>query len=404
MAEELEHYAQRIAADANRKISSGEIFAKILTPNDDSGRHGVLIPSDVYSFFPDFVIPDIAENATVEFDGFDSLKKSPFTLAYKYYQRYPERRITRLNGLINERTQGRRLIVFLRLKLDDGSVEYFIDAALESDKNKFAMLVQILFGSEVQLIPGIFVRKELTARLFSIDAPLASLLGKFDEVKELGWVDSLRTGDTGIGYTFETMIGVKENNSREADYQGIEIKCKQSKDGNSRGGKINLFQQVPEWTRKLSGMERLKLIGKRESDGTYSCHSQITALPNNLDLRLALKEIDQRIDLLKGSEEIGYWLYNVLQKRLLEKHSRAVFIKANVRTSKDKIQFKYGELVYCERPSIERFIDLVKTRDIVFEFVMAERSGKARNHGYPWRLGHAELLDSLFGLQISLRG
>lgn len=403
MAEELERYAQRIAADSRRKVTSGEIFAKILTPNDDSGRHGVLIPSDVYSFFPDFVIPDITQNATVEFDGFDSLKKNPVTLAYKYYQRYPERRITRLNGLINEHAQGRRLIVFLRLKLDDGSIDYFVDATLENDSTKFAMLTQMLFGSGIQLVPGVFVRKEITAGLFSIDAPLESLLGKFDEVKELGWVDSLRTGDTGIGYTFETLIGVEENNSREADYQGIEIKCKQTKAGNARGGKINLFQQVPEWTQKLSGMERLKLIGKQETDGTYSCHSQITALPNNLDLRLALKEIDQRIDLLKGSEEIGYWLYDVLQKRLLEKHSRAVFIKANVRNNKDKIQFKYDELIYCEKPSIERFIDLVKTRDIVFEFVMAERNGKLRNHGYPWRLGHNELLDSLFGLQIRLR-
>lgn len=403
MAEELERYAQRIAANAGRKISSGEIFAKILTPNDDSGRHGVLVPSEVYSFFPDFVIPDVTQNATIEFDGFDSLKKTPITLAYKYYQRYPERRITRLNGLINDHTQGRRLIVFLRLKLDDGDVDYFVDAVLESDSTRFAMLTQMLFGPEVPLVPGVFVHKEITADLFAIDASLESLLGKFDEVKELGWVDSLRSGDTGIGYTFETMIGLKENNSREADYQGIEIKCKQTRTGNARGGKINLFQQVPEWTQKLSGMERLQLIGKQEIDGTYSCHSQVTALPNNLGLRLALKEIDQRIDLLKDSEEVGYWLYDVLQQRLLEKHSRAVFIKACVRKGKEKVQFKYNELVYCEKPSIERFVNLVKTRDIVFEFIMAERKGKVRNHGYPWRLGHDELLDSLFGLQIQLR-
>lgn len=404
MAQELEHYAQQIAAVANRKISSGEIFAKILTPNDDSGRHGVLIPSDVYSFFPDFVIQDNNQNATIEFGGFDSLKKCSSTLAYKYYQRYPERRVTRLNGLINERAQGRRLIVFLRLKLDDGSNDYFIDATLESEANKFSILTQMLFGSDVELLPGVFVRKEITAGVFSIDAPLESLLEKFDGVKEMGWVDSLRSGDTGIGYTFETLIGVAENNSREADYQGIEIKCKQAKAGNAKGGKINLFQQVPEWSHALSGMDRLKRIGKQEADGTYSCHSQVTVLSNNLGLHLSLREIDKRIDLLKGSDEVGYWLYDVLQKRLLEKHSRAVFIKANVRTAKEKIQFKYDELIYCERPSIERFVDLVKTRDIVFEFVMAERKGKLRNHGYPWRLGHDELLDSLFGLQIRLRG
>ena len=51
----------------------------------------------------------------------------------------------------------------------------------------------------------------------------------FDEVSSRGFVVSLRTGDTGIGYTFETLVGVEENNDKTADFKGIEIKCKQTK-------------------------------------------------------------------------------------------------------------------------------------------------------------------------------
>jgi hypothetical protein len=60
--------------------------------------------------------------------------------------------------------------------------------------------------------------------------------------------------------------------------------------------------------------------------------------------------------------------------------------------------------VYCTNPSIARFVDLVANRNIVFEFLMTERPpGHVRNHGYPWRLVRAELLDQLFTFQVKLR-
>ncbi len=64
----------------------------------------------------------------------------------------------------------------------------------------------------------------------------------------------------------------------------------------------------------------------------------------------------------------------------------------------------YEELLYCDKPSIERFVDLVEKRKIVFEFTMSEKSnGTVRNHGYPWRLIRAEFLDQLYAFQIKLR-
>ena len=100
----LLEYAGGLVGAAGKNLRSGEIFAKVLTTNDDSGRHGVLIPGDAYSFFPDLPHPGSLKNATGEFPAFDYLSKKPTMLAYKYYERfYPERRITRLNVLINDR-------------------------------------------------------------------------------------------------------------------------------------------------------------------------------------------------------------------------------------------------------------------------------------------------------------
>lgn len=65
---------------------------------------------------------------------------------------------------------------------------------------------------------------------------------KFEDVKKKGWVKSMRKGDTGVGYTFESMIGKEEENLPIADYGSIEIKTTRKY---SRK-RIHLFSAVPD--------------------------------------------------------------------------------------------------------------------------------------------------------------
>lgn len=401
----LFNYAKAIAAKAQKPLLSCEVFAKVLTRNDDSGRHGVLIPTDAYPFFPYFPIPDPSENATIEFSAFNSIEAVQETVAYKYYERYPERRITRLPGLLNHLDPSPRILVFLRAKQTDGNFEYYFDCGNSAPGGRFDELFRLIFGNEVAPIPGNFVIRPIDSEVFSADAPLSELLEKFDAIKERGWIDSLRTGDTGIGYTFETLLGIKENNDQQADFKGIEIKCKGTKEGRlSTSGKINLFQAGPKWMVKATAKERIRILGRPGDDGLYSCYSQVTTTPNNLELLLDILQVQQKIDLRKSVDALGYWPFSRLAKRLAEKHSRAAFIKARVRDIKSKNQFAYEELVYCDRPSIERFVNLIADRSIVLEFTMSERpNGSIRNHGYPWRLIRSEFLEQLFTFQIKLR-
>ena len=107
----------------------------------------------------------------------------------------------------------------------------------------------------------------------------------------------------------------------------------------------------------------------------------------------------------KDAQQIGVWARERIAERLAEKHSRAVFVTAESRRLRSATQYKYIDLVYCERPDIQKFIDMVDLRRIVFEFTMTERPpGRVRNHGYPWRLVDPRELDRLFALQVKLRG
>jgi hypothetical protein len=107
------------------------------------------------------------------------------------------------------------------------------------------------------------------------------------------------------------------------------------------------------------------------------------------------------IRLHKDAVQIGAWV----RERLTEKHSRAVFVTAESRRQATMTQYRHVELVYCERPDIQKFIDMVDLRRIVFEFTMTERPpGQVRNHGYPWRLVDPRERDRLFAMQVKLRG
>jgi hypothetical protein len=120
----LLHYAESLTEKAGLVFESGEVFAKVLTRNDDSGRHGILIPSDAYSFFPTLEIPDPTINTTGAFSAFDVISRSWCSVGHKYYERYPERRITRLNGIFNDLDSSPRLFVALKVKHRDGSSGY----------------------------------------------------------------------------------------------------------------------------------------------------------------------------------------------------------------------------------------------------------------------------------------
>jgi hypothetical protein len=118
------------------------------------------------------------------------------------------------------------------------------------------------------------------------------LLEKFDGIKERGWVDSLRTRDTGIGYTFETLLDIKENNDQQADFKGIEIKCKGTKEGErSTSTKLNLFQAGPNWLMDASAKELIRILGKPGDDGLFACYSQVTVTPNNLGRGTGLLDV-----------------------------------------------------------------------------------------------------------------
>ena len=57
-----------------------------------------------------------------------------------------------------------------------------------------------------------------------MNTQLKKLYVTFLKIKNMGYIKTMRKGSTGVGYTFEKLLGKEEDNLPFPDYKGIEIK------------------------------------------------------------------------------------------------------------------------------------------------------------------------------------
>jgi len=87
------------------------------------------------------------------------------------------------------------------------------------------------------------------------DRVLEGFRKDFLVIKTKGWVESRRYHDTGIGKTFEDLIGVVENNNFLADYGDI-LEIKSSRELSE--SMVTLFTKAPTYPKNINSILREK--------------------------------------------------------------------------------------------------------------------------------------------------
>lgn len=167
-----------------------------------------------------------------------------------------------------------------------------------------------------------------------------SLYKKYQAIRKMDWIENMRNGYSGIGYTFETLIGKEEDTLPIPDYGEIEIKVNRTFSKNE----IHLFTTVPDGD-YLFPMERvLEKLGY--PDKKYNFFKVLNMDFNCKEYthigkyRMAKIEIDRnnnKINLVakdfKGQTiDVGIsWSFNLLRERLYLKLKELVIIEANVK-------------------------------------------------------------------------
>jgi hypothetical protein len=185
------------------------------------------------------------------------------------------------------------------------------------------------------------------------------LLGMLRSVGARGFVPTMRPGDTGVGFTLESLLGIKCNSSKAPDYKGIEIKA--GRKGSHERGRTTILSQVPDWkiSRLKGSADILRDRGRfNEMKGRNQLFHEMCASTSN-SYGLAL-EVDGN-DFLHQSWTDGSrvvrdatWRFEKLFSRLAEKHGQTFWVKADTRGSGAAEQFHYVKARYTSGVSEAR--------------------------------------------------
>ncbi|QIZ77266.1 MvaI/BcnI family restriction endonuclease [Ferrimonas lipolytica] len=183
-----------------------------------------------------------------------------------------------------------------------------------------------------------------------------------------------RKGDTAIGYTLESLLGIEANSSKKPDYKGIELKS-----GRGNRTRTTLFAQVADWRKSTCkrSAEILERYGYTRDNGDFKLYCTVSATkPNSQGLYFKYDyDCDWLEEVHNSGESVATWPSKLLEERLLEKHSETFWIEADSWFEEGVEYFHLRSLVHTKAPILTQLIPLIIDGKITMDHLI-KRSGK----------------------------
>jgi hypothetical protein len=202
---------------------------------------------------------------------------------------------------------------------------------------------------------------------------------KFKEIKELGFVPTLRKGPTGIGYTLETMLGIKENNDAQPDIEGAELKAHRTKEN----GLITLFT-FNNKVRKMPPLDAVKKYGSLDKDGRQGLYYTMSLKPNSAGLFLDVQKTEISVRHISG-EIVATWQLSDLAERFVQKIPALLLVSAFTEERDGVEYFHFSRAQLMKGTSPELLANQFKEENILVDLRLHDKGASARNHGTGFR-------------------
>lgn len=216
------------------------------------------------------------------------------------------------------------------------------------------------------------------------------LLNLLREIAKMGWVDSTKTGDTAVGHTLETLLGIKANSSKRPDFLN-QIELKSGRVTRSKSKK-SLFSRVPDWSKSpYSPIQILREFGSTDASGILRLAVTVSNKPNPQGLFLVMEE-DSGLVIGKARKDatevdVVVWQIENLQTDLKNKHKETYWVDAETRTVDGKEQFKFFRVRRTKLPLVGNLSYLLQSGVVTMDFTLSQKpSGAVRDHGYLFRI------------------
>ena len=216
------------------------------------------------------------------------------------------------------------------------------------------------------------------------------------ELDKAGFVQSERSGPTGIGYTLEKWLGVSENNLPIPDIGGrVEIKTTRINANNL----LTLFTfNRAVWQHPQQDI--IRRWGYTDSKGRAALYSTVSATePNAQKLQIVLPQEEDKLFLVHvpSGERLAAWDLLHMVGKFMVKFERLLFVLAHAHKKEGREEFHYNAASLLTEPSAQTFRKGFLSGKVFVDVRMhILPSGSVRNHGTGFRL-HEHDLPSLFG-------
>ncbi len=222
----------------------------------------------------------------------------------------------------------------------------------------------------------------------------------FHKVQELGFVESRRSNNTGIGKTFEDLIGVVENNLAEPDLYGYEIKSHRT----VASSYVTLFTKSPDFPDQANAYLKdkygtpyednplLKRLHTSMFANKYNSYNNQYSFKlindkNKEQIRIGVYDIKTH-DLI--DDTVGY-TYESLKSVLKNKLQDLFYVEAKTKYQGEKEYFNFNKAEIYSSPSIEKFFNLLDNGLIMYDirigsYKSGKSFGKAHDHGSGFRI------------------
>lgn len=222
---------------------------------------------------------------------------------------------------------------------------------------------------------------------------LDDLIKRLKRIKEMGFVPTHRTHDTGIGKTLEDLLEIPENNFRLPDVGEIELKAKRV-DSQSM---LTIATKSPE----PKGVNRVLFdkLKYQDSFGHYCLHTTVCGSRfNNQGLKIS--PVDKILRLQNKASIEAYWPMSTFDDVLVSKSNKILLVFAETTGERKTIseKFHYIEAYMLSNLNINKFASAIQNDKLKVDIrIGVYRSGKSvgkyHDHGTGFRIDKRNFLE-----------
>ena len=236
---------------------------------------------------------------------------------------------------------------------------------------------------------------------------------EFQRIKNLNFIKSNRSHNTGIGKTFEDHLGIIENNLKNPDFEEIEIKSQRF----LSESKITLFTKSPTFPPKANQLIKDKFGELDENLNVKIIHTsfygdRFNSYRNKFGFKIKVNKRSKKIHLIVKDlnsnkiveQNVYYTFEDIIASTTKLKNLCVVTANTDIIDSIEHFHFTKATLFL--NFNINKFIELIKRGKIQYDIrIGAYRSGKnigkPHDHGSGFRI-HRDNIKDLYDEVIEI--